>query len=136
MEISELIKKNIPQDLRELATKLVIPEIFLKEDSDMIILILKSKSIDKIEEKQSRFNLLSIMNKEQIDRLKDILLREKKKLEEIEKKYEQKKEEIKQKYENKFQAVDYERTLDRIQENENIHKEKDTQEAESLLSQI
>ncbi|MEI8253405.1 MAG: hypothetical protein WCG25_06795 [bacterium] len=136
MEISELIKQKIPQELRELASKFIIPENFLNQDVELIILLLKSKSIDKPEEKQSWFNLLSIMNKEQIDRLRDILVREKNKLEEIEKKYEQKKDEIKQKYENKFQVVNYEKTLDKLQEDESKNKEKDKQEADNLLTQI
>jgi hypothetical protein len=136
MEISELIKQKIPQDLWELASKFVIPETFFNEDVELIILVLRSKSIDKTEEKQSWFNLLSIMNKEQIDRLRDILVREKQKLEEIEQKYEQKKEEIKQKYDSKFKAASYEKTLDQLQENENKNKEQDKEEAESLLTQI
>ena len=136
MEISELIKQKLPQELRELAIKFVIPENFLNEDSWLITLLLKSKSIDKLEEKQSWFNLLSIMNKEQVDRLRDILIREKQKLEEIDQKYEQKKEEIKQKYENTFHSVDYEKALDKLQENENKNKEQDKQEAENLLTQI
>lgn len=136
MEISEIIKQKIPQDLWELASKFVISEVFLNQDPELIILILRSKSIDKPEEKQSRFNLLSIMNKEQVDRLRDILVREKQKLEEIDKKYEEKKEEIKQKYENTFHSVNYENTLDKLQEKENEHKEKDTQEADKLLTQI
>jgi hypothetical protein len=136
MEISDIIKKKIPQDLWELASKFVISETFLNQDPELIILVLRSKSIDKLEEKQSRFNLLSIMNKEQVDRLRDILIREKQKLEEIDKKYEEKKEEIKQKYENTFHSVNYEKTLDKLQENESINKEKDTQEADKLLTQI
>lgn len=136
MEISELIKQKIPQELWELANKFIIPESFFNEDPNLIILILSSKSIDKLEEKQSWFNLLSIMNKEQIDRLRDILLREKEKLAEIDKKYEEKKQEIKQKYENTFHAVNYEKTLDQLQENENKNKEQDSQEAEKLLTNI
>ena len=136
MDISELIKQKLPQDLWELAAKFVIPENFLGTDPELITLILQSKSIDKTEEKQSWFNLLSIMNKEQIDRLKDILIREKQKLQEIEQKYQQKKEEIKQKYENTFHAVAYEKTLDQIEEHENKNKEKEQQEAENLLTQI
>jgi hypothetical protein len=136
MDINELIRQKLPQELRELASKFTISENLLNQDIELIVLILKSKSIDKIEEKQSRFNLLSIMNKEQVDRLRDILIREKQKLEEIEQKYEQKKQDIKQKYENKFQVANYEKRLDQLQEHENTHKEKDEEYAENLLNQI
>lgn len=136
MEISDLIKQKLPQDLWEIASKFTIPEIFFNEDVELIILVLRSRSIDKPEEKQSWFNLLSIMDKEQVARLRDILVREKQKLAEIDQKYEEKKEEIKQKYENTFHAANYEKTLDKLQENENANKEQDTQDADSLLTQI
>ena len=57
-------------------------------------MLLWSRSIEKPEEKQSWFNLMPLMNDEQIVKLEDILTREKQKLEEIEKKYEEKKIEI------------------------------------------
>ena len=54
-------------------------------------MILESKSIDTPEEKQQRINLLEVMQPEHIDRLKDILTREKKKLKEIQDNYNKKK---------------------------------------------
>lgn len=54
-------------------------------------MILESKSIDTQEEKQKRINLLEVMQPEHIERLKDILTREKKKLKEIQDKYDRKK---------------------------------------------
>jgi len=134
MTIKELIQKKLPNDLWSIASEFTMPENFLNEDIELIILILKSKSIDKKEEKQSRFNLLSIMNKEQVDRLRDILIREKNKLEEIEKKYEEKKIEIKQKYNDRFQSGSYKKTLGKIKEDEYKHREIEHEEAENLLS--
>jgi anthranilate/para-aminobenzoate synthase component I len=136
MDIKDVIKQKLPENLWELAYKFTIPESFLYNDSELIILILKSKSIDKLEEKQNWFNLLSIMNVEQIQRLKDILTREKQKLEEIDQKYEQKKSEIKKKFESKFNENNYEKTINQLQEHENKHKEKEEQEAENLLMNI
>lgn len=51
-------------------------------------MILESPSI---ENKQERINLLEVMQPEHIDRLKDILTREKKKLKEIQDNYNKKK---------------------------------------------
>ena len=98
MDLSIVIKQKLPQDLREIAGKFTIPPEFLDQMPDLIELVLRSRSMDKAEEKQSWFNLLPLMNDEQIAKLRDILVREKQKLEEIEKKYEQKKVEIKKKY--------------------------------------
>ena len=54
-------------------------------------MILESKSIEP-EEKQERINLLEVMQPEHIERLKDILTREKKKkLKEIQYKYDKEK---------------------------------------------
>ena len=57
----------------------------------LIKLILESKSIDTPEEKQGRINLLEVMQPEHIERLEDILTREKKLLKKTQDKYDRKK---------------------------------------------
>jgi hypothetical protein len=64
-----------------------VPNSALGQFPDLIYLIVYSKSIESHDEKQSWFSLFSLMNEEQIDRLYDILIREKKKLNEIASKY-------------------------------------------------
>lgn len=59
----------------------------------LIKMILESKSIEP-EEKQERINLLEVMQPEHIERLKDILTREKKKLKEIQYKYDKEKKKV------------------------------------------
>jgi len=100
-----LIKKFLPQNLWQEATKYDIPEDILEEHHYIISLILQSKAIDSHEEKQNWINLLLIMTPEQIDKLKQILEKERKKLQEIEEKYERKKLEIKKKYLEKWQKL-------------------------------
>ncbi len=63
-----------------------IPEKFLKEEADLVALVIQSESMND-GERQYWFNLSEIMNAEQIDKLRDILTREREKLNEIEKKY-------------------------------------------------
>ena len=68
---------------------------FMIEEEDylgkgIIYLIINSRSIDTYEEKQNWFNLLPLMNENQLDRLYKILIKEKIKLFEIELKYNQK----------------------------------------------
>ena len=62
-----------------------IPEDFLK-DTQLVQLVLESESMND-EERQYWFNLYEVMNEEQIEKLRDILTREKEKLAEIERKY-------------------------------------------------
>jgi len=132
----DLIKAKLPQELREKAEKFTIPDEFLTTMSDLIILVLNSKSMDNPEEKQSWFNLLPMMNKEQIDKLRDILMREKQKLAEIEQKYEQKKDELRDKYTQKWEDMVYTKKMDEIKIQEAAHEEKEDQEAENLLTQL
>ena len=100
-----LIQSKLPQDLRQEAQKYTIGDKFLTEISDVIILLLKSRTIDKFEDKQNRFSLMPLMNTEQLAKLREILVKEKTKLEEIEQKYEQKKIDIQQKYLTKWQSM-------------------------------
>jgi uncharacterized membrane protein len=131
-----LIKQKLPQELREKAEKFTIPDEFIITMPDLIILVLNSRSMDAAEEKQSRFNLLPMMNKDQIDKLRDILTREKQKLEEIEQKYEQKKVDLKNKYNQKREDMVYTKRMEEIKKEEAQHEEKEDKEAEHLLTQI
>jgi len=132
----DLIKAKLPQELREKAEKFTIPDEFLTTMTDLIILVLNSKSMDNPEEKQSWFNLLPMMNKDQIDKLRDILTREKQKLSEIEQKYEQKKDELKTKYTQKREDMVYTKKMEEIKQKEAKHEEIEDQQAENLLTQI
>lgn len=105
MANTQLIQKYLPQALWDIAAQYSIPDQFIEKKFDLVARLLQSRSIDKPEEKQSWFNLLPLMNDEQIAKLEDILTREKQKLEEIEKKYEEKKIEIKKKYLMKWQEM-------------------------------
>ena len=92
--------------------------------------------MDKTEEKQSWFNLLPLMNDEQIAKLNDILVREKQKLEEIEKKYEDKKLEIKKKYLMKRQNMGYIKKMEDIKTAEAVSTSTEQAQADELLSNI
>lgn len=131
-----LIKKYLPESLREKAAKFRINPEHLEKLHDVIVLVLNSRSIDTDQEKQSWFDLLGLMNEEQINKLRDILTRERQKLEEIERKYEQKKIEIKKKYLLKWQSMGYQKTMSNIKEKEADHREQEEAEADALLENI
>jgi hypothetical protein len=100
-----LIQKFLPEHLWKYAAKFNIPDEYLEEDPELVTLILESKAIDTDEEKQNWLNLLLLMTDEQIEKLREILLKERQKLKEIEEKYEKKKIEIKKKYLAKWQKM-------------------------------
>ena len=89
-----LIQTKLPENLWGTAQTFTIDDNSLNQYSDLVVLILNSKSLSDNTEKQNWFNLLTIMNEEQILKLKEILTREKEKLEEINQKYAKKQEEI------------------------------------------
>ncbi|MBS8121666.1 hypothetical protein [Candidatus Vampirococcus lugosii] len=136
MSKDDLIKKYIPKNLRDLAISFDIEEDFIKDMPDLIKMILASKSIDTNESKQNWLNLLPLMTSDQIQKLYDILLKEKEKLREIDEKYENKKMEIKKKYLQKWQQIGYIKKVGKIKEEESNQRSKEEQEAEDLLSQI
>jgi hypothetical protein len=63
-----------------------VPEKILKEDAELVELILRSESMDD-GERQYWFNLSEVMNSDQVEKLRDILVRERQKLAEIDEKY-------------------------------------------------
>ncbi len=132
----DLIQQYLPQHLWEQAKTFSIGEEFIKYIPDIIVLILESKSIDTHEEKQSWFDLLPMMNDEQMNKLRDILTREKQKLIEIEKKYEDKKQELQLKYIKKREYMVNTKRIEAIKQKEAEHEQLEDQEAEHLLTQI
>lgn len=133
---SAAIQQHLPQALREVAATFVIPEDFLVKMPDLVQLVLESKSLDKSDEKQSWFNLLPLMNDDQVAKLRDILTREKQKLAEIEQKYAQKKEEMSQKFVQKFEDGAYQKKMEQVRSQEQQHRDKEHEEADDLLNQI
>lgn len=134
--MNPLIQKYLPENLWKLASEFSIPENFLATESELIQLILESKSLAEHGEKQNWFNLLPIMSGEQIEKLRDILTREKQKLEEINQKYAQKQAEINQRYQQNYNPEIYYEAQAKIQAQENKTREQDLVEADNLLAQM
>lgn len=136
MANTELIQKQLPQELWEIAAAFTIPDAFLEKDPSLIILILNSKSMDTHEDKQSWFSLLPMMNDEQMAKLRDILVREKQKLDEIDAKYEQKKDVAVANVVQKWESGNYQQTMATLKTTEATVQEKEAAEADNLLNQI
>ena len=136
MVTQESIQKFLPENLWNIALNYDIPSDMLENNSDLVVLVLGSKSISDSKEKQSRFDLYSLMNQEQIDKLRDILTREKDKLAEIEARYQAKQEEIRKKYEETYASGAYQHQQDKIRDSEKNSREQEAIEADALLDQI
>ena len=132
----KLLKKYLPEELVAYAKTFDIPEEFLEIDAELIILILQSKALETDEDKQNWFNLLPLMTEEQIYKFKDILVKERTKLNEIEKKYAEKRKQVRQKYLLRWQKAWYIDKVKKIKEQEEQRKDKDEQEAEKLLENL
>ncbi len=136
MATQESVEKYLPEHLRKVALNYNIPDDMMENNSDLVVLVLESKSINESKEKQSWFDLYSLMNLEQIDKLRDILTREKEKLAEIEAKYQAKQDEIKRKYEETYASGAYQAKQDEIKQSELSSRQQEEVEADALLSQI
>ena len=136
MATQESVEKHLPERLRKVALDYNIPDDMMENNSDLVVLVLESKSINESKEKQSWFDLYSLMNQEQIDKLRDILTREKEKLAEIEAKYQAKQEEIKRKYEETYASGAYQAKQDEIKQSELSSRQQEEVEADALLNQI
>lgn len=136
MATQESVQKYLPEHLRKVALDYNIPDDMMENNSDLVVLVLESKSINESKEKQSWFDLYSLMNLEQIDKLRDILTREKEKLAEIEAKYQAKQDEIKRKYEETYASGAYQAKQDEIKQSELSSRQQEEVEADALLSQI
>ena len=98
-----LIQEKLPENLWGMAQTFTIDDNSLNQYSDLVVLILNSKSLSDNTEKQNLFNLLTTMNEEQISKLKEILTREK---EEIEKIYIKEKENLEEFYTKKKEILE------------------------------
>jgi hypothetical protein len=136
MATQESVEKYLPEHLRKVAFDYNIPDDMMENNSDLVVLVLESKSINESKEKQSWFDLYNLMNLEQIDKLRDILTREKEKLAEIEAKYQAKQDEIKRKYEETYASGAYQAKQDEIKQSELSSRQQEEVEADALLSQI
>lgn len=136
MVSEEKIKQHLPERLRNIAPNYDIPNDMLENNGDLVVLVLESKSINEPKEKQSWFDLYSLMNQEQIDKLRDILTREKEKLAEIEAKYQAKQDEIRKKYEETYASGAYQQQQEKIKESEMSTRQQEEVEADALLDQI
>jgi hypothetical protein len=110
----------------------VLDEIQLQY-TELVELILGSESIDN-NEKQYWFDILPSMTNEQIDRLFNILLTEKKQLEELNVKYQEEIKNLNEKHLIQWQSLQTQKAKEKIQKAESEDTSKD--EAKDTLDML
>ena len=134
--MNPLIQQYLTEDLREVASTYMIPDQFISQIPDIITMMLKSNSIENREDKQNRFNLLPLMNEDQITRLREILTKEKNKLAEIEAKYSNTKNWVWANYIQKREDTNYIAKMNVIKKAEAQHNAQEHSEADALLENL
>ncbi len=113
-----------------------VSQNLLANDGELVELILRSDSMND-GERQYWFNLTEVMNGEQVEKLRGILMREKKKLAEIEEKYGSKNvdpvEAKKRALESAKNRVEKQQTL---RQKEAAHNEKEETEQDAILAEF
>lgn len=127
---------TLPADIQTLAQDYTIPGEFLEKSPDIIVLILRSQSLASHDEKQNWFNLLPLMNEQQMAKLNTILVKEQEKLKEIETKYDVKKTEIEDKYLKEWHDAGYLDVTQGIKKQEETVRQKEEEEADALLQNL
>jgi hypothetical protein len=101
----------------------LLDEIELKY-AELVGLVLGSESIDN-NEKQYWFDILPSMTNEQIDRLFNILMTEKRQLEELDAKYQEEIKALNEKHLIEWQSLQSQKAKQKIQEAEKMDTSKD-----------
>ena len=103
-------KVSYPIDIKTKSGKTLedfhVPENLRQNDHQLINLVLRSESMND-DERQYWFNLTNIMSQEQIEKLRGILVRERKRLDEINSNYGRNKEDPKLSLERIIKRLDY-----------------------------
>lgn len=122
-------------ELANIAAKFDIPQVVRDNHSELLELILVTKSMND-DERQYWFNILPIMSDEQVEKLRKILITEQRKLAEINQEYNARVTEINEKYLQKWQEKEVERKREELKKAEANAEIEDKNIEDNLLSQL
>jgi len=122
-------------ELASIAAKFDIPQVVRDNHSELLELILVTKSMND-DERQYWFNILPIMSDEQVEKLRKILITEQRKLAEINQEYNARVTEINEKYLQKWQEKEVERKREELKKAEANAEVEDKNIEDNLLSQL
>lgn len=102
---------------------------------DLIQLILGTESMND-DERQYWFQILPIMNEEQIARLKQILINEKQQLAELDAKYANELQSINEKHGSEWDAYKAQKTRQELKQTESVHEQSEKASEEDVLKKL
>lgn len=122
-------------DDQSLFQKFNIPETVRKQYPDLIPLILETESMND-EERQYWFQILPIMTEEQIQKLREILVNEKKQLAQLDKEYQQELKSINEKHVIEWKTFEAKEKRKKLQTAEQQTETSEKAEEEALLKKL
>lgn len=117
------------------ADKFEIPESVKKQYPDLIVLILKTESMND-DERQYWFQILPIMTDEQVNKLRDILKNEAEQLITIDKEYEQEMKRINVSHKEEWDAFAAQSKREKVRTAEAKSEEQEKTSEEELLKRL
>lgn len=124
--------QNVTQDQ---LNKFEIPETVKNQYPDLIPLIIKTESMND-DERQYWFQIIPIMNEEQIVKLREILQNEKKQLETLDNEYQQELGRINTKHASQWKAFEAKEKREKIQAAEGAAQQSEKAKEEELLKKL
>lgn len=124
-----------PGDDQSLFSKFDIPETVKKQYPDLIPLILETESMND-DERQYWFQILPIMTDEQVGKLREILVNEKKQLQQLDKEYEQEIKRINTKHVAEWKEFEVKEKRKKLRKAESKSEKEETKKQEELLKKL
>lgn len=120
---------------KTLFEKFEIPEIVKKQYPDLVPLILETESMND-DERQYWFQILPIMTEDQVNKLREILVNEKKQLQALDKEYEKELKRINTKHVAEWKTFEAKEKREKHKAQEKIAEEHEKTEEQKLLQKL
>ncbi len=121
--------------LADIAKKYTIPESVKNQFPDLVALLIKTESMND-EERDYWFQVLPIMNEDQIIKLRTILVNEREQLKKIDTEYDAEMKKLNDVHKNEWNAFEEQQKRIALREAEASHEEQEQQKEEDLLKKL
>lgn len=123
------------EQLADVAKKYTIPESVKSQFPDLVALLVKTESMND-EERDYWFQVLPIMNEDQIIKLRTILVNEREQLKKIDTEYDSEMKKLNDVHKNEWNAFEAQQKMAALKQAEASHEEKEATQEEDLLKKL
>jgi hypothetical protein len=127
--------KSPEQYIKEAESKYIVPKIIREKFSDLVKLIFETESMDQ-EEREYWLQIMPIMSEEQIVKFRDILVNEKKQLEQLDSKYESEMSTLNNKYVAEIDEAEMRKKMESLKQAEQVGEAGEMSEEAALLEEL